>query len=218
MMTSVGSQPSGSGYSPTPLCHVVRPALSRAHILWESPAPCCLLLMPGERSVSTCSVSRTLTLCQSYYFASCFLPMFPEILVCPNHSSTSELTLIYGCLLLCSAPISTDIFALSTHRGVRSHLFNLGFVFLLSACTKQCQYLLPRSVTSILGMSSPYPLPAGTPRFFPSSLSLWNLSFFSATKTRLRPLMLRLSAPSQNTLLCCMGVTLHPMAVLSGDF
>lgn len=192
------------------------PALPRTHVLWESPAPCCLLPIPGDRSVSTSSVSRTLTLCQSYHFASCFLPTFPE--VCPNHSSLSELTLIYDSLLLCSAPISTDILALSAHRGIHSHLFYLGFVFLLSACTKQCQYLLPQNVNSILGTSSPFPLPAGTPRFCPSSLSLWGLSFFSATKMRLHPLMLRLSAPSHNTLLCYVAVTLHPMAILSGDF
>ena len=110
------------------------------------------------------------------------------------------------------------IHLLSAHRGIRSHLFNLGFVFLLSACAKQCQYLLPRSVNSVLGMSSPYPLPAGSHGFFPSSLSLWDLPFFSATTMRLRPLMLRLSAQSQSTLLCCLGVTLHPTAVLSGDF
>lgn len=112
-----GGQPSGSGYPPTRLCHSVHPALPRAHGLWEPPAPCCFLPKPGECAVSTSSVSRTLTLCQSYYFAGCFLPTFPEILVCPNPSSVSELALIHDSLLLCSAPISTDTFAVCTQRN-----------------------------------------------------------------------------------------------------
>lgn len=36
----------------------------------------------------------------------------------------------------CTVPIFTDIFALPARRGIHSHLFNLGLVFLLSACTK----------------------------------------------------------------------------------
>lgn len=92
--------------------------------------------------VFTSLVSMTLELCQSYYFAMGLLPVFPEIFVCPNRGSLSEHILIYYSLLLALYPFSL-IYLLCLHTGIHSHLFNLGIVFLLSACTKHRPVFAP---------------------------------------------------------------------------
>lgn len=108
----------------------------------------------------------TLELCQSYYFAVCLLPGFPEIfaqIAAPCVWMHSDLLRFFAA---CSAPAFTDRFALSARGGIHSYLFNLGLVFFLSDCNKHgpaCPPWCTDSLTSkacsslilFLGLSQP---------------------------------------------------------------
>ena len=145
------------------------PALPREHTLGVPPAPR-LLWTPGKMFVFTSLVSMTLELCQSYCFAMGLLPVFPEIFVCPNRGSPSELILIYYSLLLALYPFSL-ICLLCLHTEEFIHIC---LIWGLSSCYQPApntgQYLPPRSVNSLMGTSPPYPLPASIHRFCPSSV------------------------------------------------
>jgi hypothetical protein len=103
----------------------------------------------------------------------------------------------------CSVPTSADICILSAGRGIHSHLFNLGLVFLLSACTKLVPIFAPPACKflhwHIIPLSTLLAFIDPTWVLFSYVILFF---FFRASKIWLHFIRLRSCARSQNTPWC----------------